>query len=210
MYPMTWRDDRAYCLVGGGPSIQGIDLASIPSAWTVVAINDAVKHVRAWAFFTVDGTYFDRPNPLGNHRGHSFIAIPEGRFDALRLGERFPTLLRWDRVHAPGLSERYGIIRCGDSGYGALNFAVLLGARRVVLLGFDLVPSPKNSHAFRESNGRYTSKDCERRVAQFASAVPRLYDLRVEVMNVNPDSAIDCFPRIAPEEIGLQRIRVSP
>jgi hypothetical protein len=82
-------------------------------------------------------------------------------------------------------------IRTGrNSGHMALNIAVHTGAKRVLLLGYDL----HGEHWF----GKHP-KDVGRPLDQwqihFATLPPILKEIGVEVINVTPGSHLNCFPR---------------
>lgn len=185
--------------MAGGPSARRLDLERLRGQ-RVIAVNDAIlAYPRASAFFTLDGTYFcSRPNPMGSFVGWRFVALPLERFKHYHLDHE-PRTVRLVRRVAPGLSEVQGIVHAGNSGFGALNLAVLLGARDIVLLGYDLNPVG-DSHAFREPNGRYSRGECSKQVEQFNTALLQLDWMGVRVRNANHDSAIRCYPFCSMED----------
>lgn len=116
--------------------------------------------------------------------------------------------------NAPGLSQDPSVIHHGHgSGYTLLNIAYLLGAQRIVLLGYDLkYASDYNGHAQqigsqpRHYFGEYPEQLQhwpKMRVKQgIHEELVELYRSvatqgLVEIVNCTTDSAIDCFPRIA-------------
>lgn len=85
-----------------------------------------------------------------------------------------------------------------NSGCGAVNLAILLGARRVFLLGFDCRPPVDDKSHWHDwriekpNTGVYDKfMDGWRRVAEDLS---RKFQ-RHEVINLGPDSAITYFPK---------------
>lgn len=116
--------------------------------------------------------------------------------------------------NAPGLSTDDRIVHHGHgSGYTLVNLAYLMGASRIVLLGYDLKYAPDYSgyscsvgssprHYFGEypeplqhwpkvkvHNGVHVELlDLYRSVAKQGA---------VEILNATHDSAIDCFPRVS-------------
>jgi hypothetical protein len=93
-----------------------------------------------------------------------------------------------------GLSEEPNSLCTGaNSGYQALNLAVLAGAKRVLLVGYDMRFGAAQSHSH---NGHpiKTAEACYVTFAKnFASMLPQLKKLSVEVINCNPKSAIGAF-----------------
>jgi hypothetical protein len=117
---------------------------------------------------------------------------------------------------ALGLSSDPRIVHHGHgSGYTMLNLAYLMGASRIVLLGYDCKYAPdyngKNlevgsgpRHYWKESGGEYPSALQHWPTASVKRGVHiELVELyrsvakqgAVEIVNCTPDSAIDCFPR---------------
>lgn len=96
-----------------------------------------------------------------------------------------------------GISELSNGIKTGsNSGYQAINVAVLAGAKRVLLLGYDMRFASGRTH----SHGGHPvqmPEDAYRSYARkFSSMVPHLKRLGVEVLNCTPSSAITCFPAV--------------
>lgn len=99
----------------------------------------------------------------------------------------------------------------GNSGFQALNLAVLMGAARVILLGFDMGFGAGGEvhwhrpHAWRDprtGSGLHnpTQRLFDRWIRGFAAALPDLARAGVSVLNASRRTALDCFPRITPED----------
>lgn len=115
--------------------------------------------------------------------------------------------------NAPGLSTDPAVIHHGHgSGYSLVNLAYLMGAERIVLLGYDLkyAPDYDGRNEFIGSGPRHYFGEYPEPLQHWPSVRVRagvhveLLDLYrsvaaqglVEVLNATPDSAIDCFPRV--------------
>ena len=95
-----------------------------------------------------------------------------------------------------GLEDSPNGLRTGaNSGYQAINLAVHLGARRIILLGYDMKPSNGRSHWFGEHPDR-VDPPYSTMLASFPSLVDPLRKRGVEVINCTPDSALDVFPKM--------------
>ena len=80
----------------------------------------------------------------------------------------------------------------GNSGFQALNLAVLHGHKRILLLGFDYKDTGK--HFFGEHPSPLNKRPEMRRwVQSMNKAAPIIKSYGVEVINCNPKSAIECF-----------------
>lgn len=84
----------------------------------------------------------------------------------------------------------------GNSGFQALNLALQFGARRVVLVGVDLV----GTHWYGRNNWHMAGNPDDgafgRWAAAFEGAVPMLKAMGAEVLNASPRSALKCFPKV--------------
>lgn len=84
------------------------------------------------------------------------------------------------------------------SGFAALNFATLRGARRIVLVGYDYAHKDHQHHAFPHHNPWYPPGN--QRLwsywrAPFASALPQLRNLGCTVINASR-GLLDVFPKM--------------
>lgn len=96
------------------------------------------------------------------------------------------------------LTEKVGVIGGGwNSGFQSLNLAVQFGARRILLVGYDMTDRGGLHWYGRNTwNGANNPSDhaFRRWVGAFQLAVPTLKALGVEVINTSPNSALRCFP----------------
>jgi hypothetical protein len=88
-----------------------------------------------------------------------------------------------------------------NGGYQALNFALLAGAERIVLLGYDMQArsGQTNWHAAHRRRSDACVYPLYR--AEFARAAPLLAEAGVEVLNATPGSALRCFPSVELESV---------
>lgn len=99
----------------------------------------------------------------------------------------------------PGLTKTSHTIHGGgNSGYGAINLAYLFGARRIVLVGFDMQRTGGRAHWF----GDHAHPDLKRG-SPFAEWIGRFGDLardlaaeRVDCVNASRETALNCFRRL--------------
>lgn len=88
-----------------------------------------------------------------------------------------------------------GLLHAGrNSGYQAINLAVLLGYTTLLLVGYDMKPAAGGAQHFF---GEYAQQTL-RRDSPYSEWVPLFRTIRCdgfEVVNCTPGSAIDAFPR---------------
>ena len=203
--------DTVY-LVGGGPSAEPVLLMEIANQrrHQIIAINDAVFWL-PWtvAVFSADARWMaDRRDLLLRYRGHTILAVPDGhpRDIAPASASRSITYLR--AVQDRPWSQDAGVVALnGTSGFAALNYAALTGARRVVLIGYDYGLGPNGRrHWYDESLGtvRVSGGDVDRWehwAEHFQKAVPYLSAAGIEVVNTSADSRVTAFPCRRLEEL---------
>lgn len=104
--------------------------------------------------------------------------------------------------HHSGLSlENDTLNTGGNSGYQAINLAVLLGAVKIVLLGFDMQPARNGRHHWFGKHS-YASwvPNYALYLPRFPTLVKPLKELGVSVINASRVSALECFPKMRLEE----------
>lgn len=114
--------------------------------------------------------------------------------------ERFG--LRWIYGHdGGGLSPDPTYIHTGkNSGYQALGLAAVLGARRVVLLGYDFMTAQDGRRHWHGDHPKGLGNAPPSRYPSWARSMNQLaVDLKragVEVINASRRTALKCFPRV--------------
>jgi len=94
----------------------------------------------------------------------------------------------------PGLSREQGVIHRGqNSGYQAINLAYLLGAERIILLGFDMMMYKDQRHWFGDHPAPLNmASDYATFALQFDTIKPEDYGL--EILNCSRRTTIRAFP----------------
>jgi hypothetical protein len=192
-----WPDQTIVC-VASGPTLTAADLAYVRPRAPVLAVNDAIR-LAPWApvLYSSDRGWW---RYYGGHADYRGTRVGVGW--KVGDGSAIP--------HAPGVHvlTHTGLeglelaptgLRTGShSGYAAINLAVHLGARRIVLLGYTCgLPAGAASHFF----GRHPVGLPES-TAQNYAAFRRAYDglvaplaeIGVAVVNATPGTMITAFP----------------
>jgi hypothetical protein len=96
-----------------------------------------------------------------------------------------------------------------NSGFQAVGLAIHFGARRIVLVGFDMRECDGRNHFFgNHPHPLHNTKNYKRFVAAFASAAKSLPP-GVSILNATPDSALTCFPFVNLADVVQRRIDVA-
>jgi hypothetical protein len=211
--PREWPGETAF-LLGGGPSLIGFD-AEVLRGRRVIAINNSYlsapwadvlyfcdakwwsSHRLAW----IDPKGVEQPGALEFFTGRHRISLGTSEDGTKRLYSTGPRGLEL---------KPNGLKHGSNSGYQAINLAVLFGAARIVLLGYDMRISvtpegEKRSHW--HAGHPKTTPDMQQTALQkiflprFNALVEPLKAAGVEVLNATPGSALKCWPMVALDEV---------
>lgn len=113
---------------------------------------------------------------------------------------------RMKRDNKLGLSNKVNTICWNyNSGAAAIDFAAHLGVKRINLLGFDLKLQEDNRTHWHEGFQLYTKPTKAQVFKRFLKVFPHIArDAKkhgIEILNVNPDSAIEDFPKVSLKEV---------
>lgn len=219
----VWLGETVVVL-GGGPSLTEQDVHTVAVACAggasrCIAVNDA--------YLLADWADVHYAADLRWHAWHSAgIAKPTIGLTADQVRQKWAmfagqkcsienglTAVGDEAVHvlrnANGASHGYGLstnpralVTGRNSGFQALNLAVLAGARRIVLLGFDGKPaSDGRSHWFGEHPEPMSTAVYAYFRQAMSAAEDDLAAAGVEVLNASPKSAIDTFKKVSIRDV---------
>lgn len=93
------------------------------------------------------------------------------------------------------ISDKQNSLKTGqNSGFQAINLAILAGARRIVLLGFDMNATEKKVHWFGDHPIQTPVSNFSAWLPYFPKLAKAVKPLGVDIINCTPGSAIRCFP----------------
>jgi hypothetical protein len=193
------RREPVIHIVGSGESLGGKDLNRLVGTGYIIAINNAFRYVQADAVHTQDvGAIEDGRIDWSGFEGEKYIASPTNthprKLNNCRTLEPDPTATYLVRKHAHGMSKDPTTLHSGlNSGYSALNLALLMKPKIVYLHGIDL-----QGKRFHSEGG---AQFCMDKTLPFFGEVQ---DNRV--VNCSPNSKLVNFRRGSFEE---SRIRVA-
>lgn len=184
-----------YFIVGGGPSLIGFDFRLLDNK-KVIAVNKSFLELpNAEVLYFSDARFYHWMREFHNKEFSEF----KGRKITAALKKYFPTsndLEFYKFTGTAGIDMRHGCLRSNNnSGAAALNLAAQLGAKEIVLLGFDMKFDGNKSHY----HDGYPIKNRERlfdnMLKYFDSMAEALRDLDIQIFNTSMSSAITCFPK---------------
>lgn len=185
-----WEGQTAF-IIGGGPSVAEQDLSALAGR-RVIVVNSSYE-----AYPGADALFF------GDHRWWQVHACRlenfPGRIYSCAAASAGRRLLKLRRVvPPPGLAEdRDAVASQRTSLHGAMNLAVHLGVRRIVLLGADMgrdASGRSHHHSPHQWANRPGNETWDVQMAQFRFIVAPLAARGVEVINASPVSRIPWWP----------------
>ncbi|CAM5769784.1 hypothetical protein [Bosea minatitlanensis] len=189
MIKREWAGETAV-IIAGGPSLTVEDAVYCQGRARAVVVNDGYRIAPfADLLYAGDAAWWDGHQGAPSFAGQKWT---QSKVAALRW-----SLRHIQSQHAYGISDSPERIHSGqNSGFQALNLTYLLGARRILLLGFDMQPTGGSRHWFgnhppelhRDSN--YAAWR-----GWFDIAAKQLVCRGVEVVNCSRETALTVFPR---------------
>lgn len=200
MAPMLWPSRTFVCL-GGGSSLTQADVDYVRGKAVVIAIKEAGAcslpgrpPLAPWAdvLYAADEKYWKYEQGAPDFKGLKFAIEPQAI--------AWPGVRVLRNTGESGIERHPGGLRTGfNSGYQAINLAVHLGARRIVLLGYDMWRGPDGPNWFG-THPNHVDSPYPLFLQAFASVVEPLKAMGVEVVNASRFTVLMAFPRVDLQE----------
>lgn len=193
---MEFRDERRTAvIIASGPSAGEADLSLI-AGWPVVVVNDCWRlYPRADVLYACDQQWWSR-------YGKDTETFAGQRWTQDRESAEKFRLSRIEGEAGAGFSTRSGLIKFNwNSGAQAMQLAWQLGARRLVLIGFDMQPIKGKVHWFGDHpRGLINESPWQMFIAAFDVIAADCEKASIEVINTSMESRLRCFPRMTLRE----------
>lgn len=179
------------CLASG-PSLTQADVDACRGRARVLAIKDAIR-LAPWAdwLYACDAKWWKRYGDALKFAGEKYTLD--------HMARSYATVLR--NTGETGIETDPTGLRTGkNSGYQAINLAVHKGARRIVLLGYDMQADMTGRDHWFGAHPWRTRPPYELFLAIFPTIVAPLHALGIEVLNATRRTALRCFPCVTLEE----------
>jgi len=197
--PQIWPNRTAFIL-GGGPSINNVDFSLLKDQ-RCIAVNNA-----GFLWPGIDVLYFGdfkwgaryKEQVKRTFGGLVITSCHRKLYDASGWAKKI------NRLRPSGIEDTPGYISWnGNSGLSAINLAYHFGAKRIVLVGFDMRPVNGEKNFHREYVGwENTPKDIHQKYLKHIPAIAAdAQKLGLEILNATPGSAITQFKQTTIEEI---------
>lgn len=192
-----WRGQTAV-IVATGPSAADAPLIEAKGLARVIVIKSSWR-LAPWAdvLYGCDKGWWIESRCAPQFKGRKFSPSPT--VCKVCRDVTLVTLIAKARI----LTDEIGRIGCGlrtgggHSGFHAINLAVQFGAKRIVLVGFDMrLDNGAHWHADAAQRRKNAKDVAECRDALDACA-PQFVELGVEVINASDVSALSAYPKMS-------------
>lgn len=213
--PRLWPDSTIVCL-GGGSSLTAADAAFCRDKAHVIAIKEAGccripghEAPAPWAdvLYAADEKYWRFVNGAPEFKGLKYsiqqdaLELPHLRRPVTEWAARYPDLEVLRDTGSEGLELDPSGLKTGhNSGYQAINLAVHLGAKRIVLLGYDMWRGPSGDQNWFGAHPTHLTSQFALFMARFETIVRPLAMLGVTVLNASRFTMLRAFPCVPLEE----------
>ena len=226
-------------VVGGGPSLNGFDFTQL-NGFDTNAINKAVEYIPNPTYFiTTDYSYFIKASlpieqiNLKVHKSyfvanmsHPYMEIQHGQIVDTRRNFVYEDLYQYDGViqsyNTSGLSSTINEFSNGEnSGHCGIQLALLLGYKKIYLLGFDL--NKEGQTHFHQSYRDIDQKSFKTKVGNYGKILlDSLINYKLhgtqEIINLSSSSILVNSPILIKtetvsevlEEHGSHRVNTNP
>lgn len=209
--PRAWEGKRCFIL-GGGESLKGFDFHKLDGEVTL-GINRIFEFYQPTVTYMMDYRFLEQikggeMNAYLNkdvykawlqYTGIKIFLCP---ITPLRMEPNLFLVHRLDDKRIT-LSADEGIYGGNNSGFGGLMLAIALGANPIYLLGFDMKCTTATH--WHEGYPGQTLEGQRVKNKQFLDLMnefaPWIKNMGIEVINLNPNSALDCFQKRSIDEV---------
>jgi len=196
--------DDPVIVVASGPSLtqqvaETCRKARWFNGWRIICVSDAYRLFSpsgADILYSCDTEWWNLHDGAKEFRGERWSSHDDNGNKKLEVAERFGLALVRGALCA-GFSSDPAVIHYGhNSGYQAVNLALLKGATKVVLVGFDMRVVDEKTHFFgshpKPLRDNTSFKNFIKAFEVSKSPVP--------IVNATPGSALTCYPMMPLEE----------
>lgn len=178
-------------VIGSGPSLKGFPFDRLPAGRRIGA-NKAGWLASCDTLVTVDHNFHRNfSEQLRTFPGAVYAAFSQPR-------ENLPNVTYWQHQGREGLSSTPGLLYGSNSGFAAVNLAILLGYTDIALLGFDFqwVDGQSHFHEGYPTTRPHADRQLSGWAQSFAQIAPDLRARGIHVTNfVGPaGSRLKVFP----------------
>lgn len=183
------------CIVAAtGPSLTP-EIADACRGHRIVAVNDAYRLLPfADVLYACDRKWIEHHEGCSEFRGEKWSSHQPRCNEKLDVAGKYGwRLVQGQTAH--GFSIDPAVIHYGrNSGFQAINLAILFGAIRIVLVGFDMRTVNGSTHFFGDHPDEIKNGPMYGSFIPHFERAAKQMPAGIEILNCTPGSALKCFP----------------
>lgn len=204
----SWEGKRSF-IICGGPSLSEFDFNTIRNECTI-GINKSFLKYDTTICYGMDQRFYDSVT-YANRADHESVEVHNAwlRYRGLKVFAKLSEKSKFDpnvyvvkafKKKCISLELRKGIYSGNNSGFGGMMLAIALGSKQIYLLGCDMKVDLKNRKTHWHEGYKHQQIENLVRILnqfklEFESFADSIKKLGIEVTNLNPNSALECFPK---------------
>ena len=182
-------------IIGGGPSVSDLNLNLIKKEY-VIALNEAFR------FEDIADLWFFSDSDIFKNHKKEIDAWPGKIVSCAAAAKPCKKIEYYERCRVHGLCMEKGKLSFpsmgANSGATAINLAIRKGFDEIILLGYDLKQreGKNNYHDYYKNEVRADAYIRFNEAFISMAKDIKLIAPNVKIVNANPDSALNCFPKM--------------
>jgi len=210
----SWSGKRCIIL-GGGPSLIGFDFNKLSGELTI-GINKSFASFPVLVNYSMDPQFYDMVSFPNNDPVNQFTYIKWKSFSGIKVflnrhsDSKFSGVYTVNSVGTKSISvdPAIGIFPGRNSGFGAIMLAIAFGCKKIGLLGYDMAVDMVRERTHYHEGYRHLKRKLIKEVLlsnqrklnkfkeEFEEFAPLISNFGVEVVNLNPNSGLNCFQKV--------------
>jgi len=204
----SWSGKRCFILCGG-PSLENFDFGKIQNEYTI-SINKSFLKFNSTICYGMDRRFYDSVTHANRADQESF-AIHNAwlMYKGIKVFPKNSDKAKFDpnvyvvnaiKNSCISLNLNSGIYTGNNSGFGGMMLAIALGCREIYMLGLDMKVDFKKSRTHHHAGYKHQKIEELQKVLMkfkkdFEIFSHGIKKLGIKVINLNPDSNLECFPK---------------
>lgn len=193
--PKLWPNSTI-AILASGPSLTPEDVGYVRGKARVIVVNTTYQ-IAPWAdvMYACDAKVWKWHKGAPEFTGLKYALTAESRRWA-------PTVQVLKATGLDGLElEPHGLKTGRNSGYQCIGLSFHLGAKQILLLGFDMKRGRNGGTHWHGDHPHQGGMPFSSYLKHFPTLVKPLRENNVEVLNCTPGSALGCFPKANLREV---------
>ena len=192
-------------IIGSGSSLKGFDFGKIEGKGFILAINHGAKYCKSDAVIFMDEQFVETSKEfLQNYKGIIFAGWQSNYHRKANTSAKvYYFTARSHKVYEGKLGNNLyeGLYDLGSTGMCAINLALLMKARTIYLLGYDMNHETKGAKHFYNDDGidMYGNEGVYKNGAKLDNiikGIEQYYGQYTNIINCSKLSKINCFKKL--------------